>query len=133
MIFLDTNIFIRYFEQKDQEKALRVERLFERLINGEISCFTNSMVIAEIVWILEKYYDWDKEEVCENIELILSTPNIRIPERNILKEAIGTYKNMNIDYIDSYNHAYIKANNASQVYTYDKHYDRLNDIERLSP
>ncbi len=133
MIFLDTNVFIRYFEQEDEDKALSVERLFKRLIDGGITCFTNSMVIAEIVWILEKYYEWEKNEVCENIELILNTPNIRVANKNIIKNAVNTYRNSNIDYIDSYNHAYIKAHNASQIYSYDTHYDRLEDIERLTP
>ena len=133
MIFLDTNIFIRYFEQEDEKKAMDVEKLFERLVDGQVSCFTNSIVIAEIVWTLEKYYEWKKEEVCENIEMILNTPNIRIAGRNIIKNAISTYKDTNIDYIDSYNHAYIKAHNASQIYSYDTHYDRHEDIERLAP
>ena len=133
MIFLDTNIFIRYFEQEDEKKALDVEKLFESLVDGQVSCFTNSIVIAEIVWTLEKYYEWEKQEVCENIEMILNTPNIRIAGRNIIKNAISTYKDTNIDYIDSYNHAYIKAHNASQIYSYDTHYDRLEDVERLAP
>lgn len=137
MIFLDTNIFLRYFEQEDEEKALKIERLFKRIIGGEVTCFTNCMVMVEIIWVLEKYYEWKKEEVCENIELILNTPNIRIAERNILKSAIETYKEINIDFIDAYNHAYIKAHNASQIYSYDRHYDRLSrstgDIERLIP
>lgn len=137
MIFIDTNIFLRYFEQEDVEIALRIGELFKRLTKGEITCFTNSMVIIEIIWVLEKYYKWEKEEVCENIELILNTPNIRIKERNILKSAVRTYKDMNIDFIDAYNHAYIKVNGASEIYSYDKHYDKLNkslgDIERLIP
>jgi predicted nucleic-acid-binding protein len=137
MIFLDTNIFLRYFEQDDEDTAKTTERLFRRIIDGEISCFTNSMVIIEIIWVLEKYYEWEKEDVCENIELILNTPNIGIAERSIIKSAIKTYKDNNIDFIDSYNHAYIKTNDASQIYSYDKHYDRLSktcgDIERLIP
>ena len=85
------------------------------------------------MWILEKYYEWDKEQVCENIELILNTPNIRIADRNIIKNAISTYKDSNIDYIDSYNHAYIKVHDASQIYSYDQHFDRLESVERLIP
>jgi len=137
MIFLDTNIFLRYFEQEDVESAIKSGEIFKKLINGEITCFTNSMVIVEIIWVLEKYYKWEKEEVCENIELILSTPNIRIKERNILKSAIRVYNDINIDFIDAYNYSYIKANNTSEIYSYDKHYDRLKksfgDIERLIP
>lgn len=137
MIFLDTNIFLRYFEQENVEIALRTSELFKKLINGEITCFTNSMVIVEIIWVLEKYYEWEKEEVCENIELILNTPNIRIKERNILKLATNIYKDINIDFINAYNYSYIKANNASEIYSYDRHYDKLKkslgDIERLTP
>lgn len=137
MIFLDTNIFLRYFVQDDESAAKRTERLFKRVIDGEITCFTNNMVIVEIIWVLEKYYEWEKGEVCENIELVLNTPNIRIAERNIIRSAIDTYKEMNIDFIDSYNHAYIKAYNSSQIYSYDRHYDMLSKsfgvIERIIP
>jgi predicted nucleic-acid-binding protein len=137
MIFLDTNIFIRYFEQEDKDKSDDAERLIHKIVSGEIACFTNTMVIAEIVWVLEKYYDWEKPEVCDNIEFILNTPNIRIKDRKILQSAVKTYRELNIDFIDSYNYAYIKANNSSEIYSYDIHFDKLSeayeDIERMVP
>jgi len=137
VIFLDTNIFIRYFEQEDKNKSADTERLIHKIVSGEIACFTNTMVIAEIVWVLEKYYDWEKTEVCDNIEFILSTPNIRIKDRKILQSAVKTYRELNIDFIDSYNYAYIKANNSSEIYSYDNHFDKLTkayeDIERMAP
>ena len=137
MIFLDTNVFIRYFKQEDENISADAEALFHKIVSGEIVCFTNTMVIAEIVWVLEKYYDWEKPEVCDNIEFILNTPNIRIKDRKILQSAVKTYRELNIDFIDSYNYAYIKANNSSELYSYDIHFDKLNkaykDIERMEP
>ena len=137
MIFLDTNIFIRYFEQEDKNKSADAERLIHKIVSGEIVCFTNTMVIAEIVWVLEKYYDWEKPEVCDNIEFNLNTRNIRIKDRKILQSAVKTYRELNIDFIDSYNYAYIKANNSSEIYSYDNHFDKLTkayeDIERMAP
>lgn len=137
MIFLDTNIFIRYFEHGDNNKSADAEELFHKIVSGKEICFTNTMVISEIVWVLGKYYGWDKAEVCDNIEFILNTPNIKINERKILLEAIKTYRELNIDFIDSFNHAYIKANNSSMIYSYDTHFDKLNkaydDIERMVP
>ena len=137
MIFLDTNIFLRYFEQGDGKEAYKTEELFKRIIEGTINCFTNTMVIAEIVWVLEKYYSWNKKEVCENIELILNTPNIKISERRILRSAINIYNKLNIDFIDAYDYAYIKTSDSSMIYSYDRHFDTLNksfgDIERLIP
>ena len=137
MIFLDTNIFIRYIEQEDKNKSADAERLIHKIVSREIVCFTNTMVIAEIVWVLEKYYDWEKPEVCDNIEFILNTPNIKIRDRKILQSAVKTYRELNIDFIDSYNYAYIKANNSPMIYSYDIHFDKLNkaykDIERMVP
>ncbi len=137
MIFLDTNIFIRYFEQEDESKSADADRLIHKIVSGEIACFTNTMVIAEIVWVLEKYYDWEKPEVCDNIEFILNTPNIKISERKLLQSAVKTYRELNIDFIDSYNYAYIKASGSSEIYSYDIHFDKLNkaykDIERMVP
>lgn len=137
MIFLDTNIFIRYFEQEDITESAKSEELFRKIIDGEMICFTNTMVISEIVWVLEKYYGWDKQEVCDNLECILHTPNIKIRERKILLSAVKTYRELNIDFIDSYNYAYIKADNSSMIYSYDIHFEKLNktykDIERMVP
>ncbi len=137
MIFIDTNIFLRYFEQKESPECKRVEELFHAIISGDVICFTNTMVISEIIWVLDKYYGWNKQEICDNIELILNTPNIKIKERTILHHAILVYRQYGIDFIDSYNYSYIKANNSSGIYSYDKHFDKIvslmGDIEKIIP
>ena len=137
MIFIDTNIFLRYFEEKESSECNRVEELFHAIISGEVTCFTNTMVISEIIWVLDKYYGWDRQEICDNIELILNTPNIKIKERSILHYAISIYRQYGFDFIDSYNYSYIKANNSSGIYSYDKHFDKLasllGDIEKITP
>ena len=69
MIFIDTNIFLRYFEQKESSECDRVEELFHAIISGEVTCFTNTMIISEIIWVLDKYYGWDRQEICDNIDL----------------------------------------------------------------
>ncbi len=135
MIFLDTNIFLIYFEQKDSDESNKSEELFHKIVGGKLSCFTNTIVIGEIIWVLEKYYGWGKQEVCDNIEFILNTPSIKIKERNILRSAISIYREFNIDFTDAYNYSYIRTNNSSMIYSYDLHFDKLEktfgDIKRL--
>jgi uncharacterized protein len=137
MIFLDTNIFLRYFEQNNIIESKKVEELFKRIVSGNLLCFTSTMVISEIIWVLEKYYDWVKPEVCDNIEFILNTPNIKIKERNILRSAISIYREFNIDFIDAYNYAFVRVSNSSAIYSYDLHFDKLaksfGEIERITP
>jgi len=133
MIFIDTNIFLRYFEREDEQAYRKTEKLFTEIVNGNITGISTSLVIAEVIWVLEKFYNWDKEEICNNIKLILRTPNIIFKERAILLEAINIYRERNISFIDAYNYSYMKANNVTKIYSLDKDFDKLPDIKRLEP
>ena len=133
MIFIDTNIFIRYFVSDDSYKSKKVEELFQKIVKGEIESFTNQMVIAEIVWVLDKFYNMDRQLICDNIEFVVNTPNIKVKEKNILLRAVDIYRNSSIDFIDAYNYSYILANDAGSIFSYDSHFDKLESIRRIEP
>ncbi|MCL5772032.1 MAG: PIN domain-containing protein [Actinobacteria bacterium] len=133
MIFIDANIFIRYFVSDDSYKSKKVEELFQKIVNGEIESFTNQMVVAEIVWVLDRIYNMDRQLICDNIEFVLNTPNIKIKEKNILFKAIKTYRNTNVDFIDAYNYSYILIRHADSIFSYDSHFDKLESIKRIEP
>lgn len=133
MIFIDSNIFLRYFEREDEQTYRKSEKLFSKIVNGSITGISTSLVIAEVVWVLQKFYNWDKKEIYTNIELILKTPNIKFKERSVLSRAINLYKDENIDFIDAYNYSYMKKNEITEIYSFDKDFNRFSDIKRLEP
>jgi len=133
MIFLDTNIFLRYFEREDELTYRKVEKLFFEIVHGNIKGISNTMVIAEVIWVLDKFYNWEKEKICENVELILNTPNIKFKERSIVLEAIDIFKGENVDFIDAYNCAYMRASGVGEIYSFDRHFDEFTGIKRLEP
>ena len=79
MRFVDTNIFIRFLKEDIPDKADACEKLFKRAISGKAQLFTTDLVIAEIVWVLESYYELAKNDVREKVEKILNTPNLFCP------------------------------------------------------
>lgn len=133
MIFIDSNIFLRYFERDDELAYRKIERFFAGIVNGNITGISTSPVIAEVVWVLKKFYNWEKEEIYNNINLILRTPNIIFKERTILLEAISVYKERNISFIDAYNYSFMKANKVVEICSFDKDFDKLPDVRRLDP
>jgi predicted nucleic-acid-binding protein len=133
MIFIDSNIFLRYFEREDEQSYRKSERVFSKIVNGNITGISTSLVIAEVVWVLQRFYNWNRKEIYNNIELILKTPNIRFKERSILRSAISLYGDGNIDFIDAYNYFYMKANGVSEIYSFDKDFDRFADIKKIEP
>ena len=128
-IFVDTNVFLRFFVRDVESFYHKARELFEKAENGEIKLETSDLVIAEIVWVLESYYGFSKAEIKEVIDTILETKNIKAANHERIKEAISLYASGKMDFIDAYNIFYIKARGHKKVATFDvKHFKNIEGI-----
>jgi uncharacterized protein len=133
MRFLDTNIFIRFLTDDVPEKADACEEIFKKAVEKQETLFTTDLVIAEIVWVLESFYELPKDEIQDKVEKILNTPNLICPYKDLILGALILYSEKNIDYIDAYNALILKEHGIEELYSYDKHYDRIEWLTRLEP
>jgi uncharacterized protein len=133
MRFVDTNIFLRFLVNDDPVKADACEALFRKAIAGEETLFTSEMVITEIIWVLESYYELKKSDIRKSVEKILNTQNLQCPNREIIINALSLYDEKDIDYIDAYNAFVLKLQEIKEIYSYDKHFDRLTWLKRVEP
>ena len=133
MRFVDTNIFLRFLVNDDSKKADACELLFRNAITGKESLFTTDMVIAEIVWVLESYYELAKNDVREKVEKILNTPNLVCPQKDIILSALNVYTEKNIDFIDAFNAMTLRDKGIGELYSYDPYFDRIDGLVRLEP
>jgi len=131
MRFLDTNIFIRFLTDDVPEKVDACEEIFKKAVEKQETLFTTDLVIAEIVWVLESFYELPKKEVQDKVEKILNTSNLICPHRDLILSALVLYSEKNIDYIDAYNALTLKEKGIEELYSYDKHYDRIDWLTRL--
>lgn len=128
MIFVDTSLFLRFYLGDDEEKARRCRALFEAIIGGKQKGFTSSLALAELVWVLEKTYEKPRSEIAEFIAGISAMPNLTVLNGPIVERALPGYVATNMDFIDAYHAALMEVQGVRTIYTYDKHYDRLEGI-----
>ena len=133
MKFIDTNIFIRFLTNDIPSKADACEKLFRKTVAQKEALFTTDLVIAEIIWVLESYYELPKKEVQDKVEKILNTPNLVCQNKDIILNALTLYLEKDVDYIDAYNAVFLKKNNIETLYSYDKHFDSIDWLTRLEP
>jgi predicted nucleic-acid-binding protein len=133
MRFVDTNIFIRFLTDDVPEKVDACEEIFKKAVEKQETLFTTDLVIAEIVWVLESFYELPKNEIQDKVEKILNTPNLICPHKDLMLSALMLYSERNIDYIDAYNALLLKEHGIEELYSYDKHYDRIDWLTRLEP
>ena len=132
-IFIDTNILLSYLTGDDPEKYEKCRGLFKRALEKKIVLLTSDMVIAELIWTLGSFYKVPKEEIIEKITIIINTPNLKIPNKKLISDTLILFSQKNIDYIDAYNAVFMKHNSCAQIFSYDKDFDRIEDIKRMEP
>lgn len=128
-VFADTNLFLRYLTNDVPEQADAVEQLLHRAAAGEVNLVTNSLVMAEIVWTLESFYQLARNDIQEKILAILNTLGLEVIDGDLVWQAITWYTGQNVDFIDAYNAAWLLAQGMTTAYTFDRqHFSRLKGV-----
>lgn len=132
--FVDTNVFLRYLTDDVPEQAQAVTALLEEAQAGRTALRTSALVIAEIVWTLDWYYELPKEEITRLVLGILNTAGLHVEHGDTIAEAVVLYAETNVDYADAYNACWMRRHDLSDIYTFDrKHFAWLPGVRPRSP
>ncbi len=133
-IFVDTNLFLQFLTNDVPVQADAVEKLLRQAEQGKSHLITNGMVVAEIVWTLESYYELERDDIQNKVLAILNTPGLELPDSNLILKSIIWYVEKDVDFIDAYNAAWMELKGIEKIYTFDqKHFARFDDVEVIKP
>lgn len=128
--FVDTNVFLRYLTDDVPAQADAVDVLLARAEAGVVELVTTPLAVAEVVWTLESYYGLAKEAVAERVLALLNTPGLEVEDADLLTQAAVWYAEKNVDFIDAYHGAWMRARGLAGAYTFDgKHFGRFGHVE----
>ncbi len=122
-------MLVRYLINDDQKKAEAVDNLLDRAAKGEVRIIVPSVVIAELVWVLESFYQLKAGAILELVEAIINTSGLDITDKSTIISALRLYKSKNIDFIDAWIIEFAKERGVKTIYTFDKRHFR--DIEGI--
>jgi predicted nucleic-acid-binding protein len=131
-IFIDTNVFLRAFDDEDNPMAQDCRAFIRAIAAGEVECWTTHLVLAEVAWTLRTYYAAPRERIAAAVRSILDLRSLQLERREMLREAVESYASLNVDWIDAYNAAEVKRRGQTSVCSYDRHFERLG-LLRLEP
>lgn len=117
---IDTNLLVRYLTEDDPQKAQAVENLLDRAQAGAVRLFAPSVILAELVWVLESYYKLGRTEVADLAEAVLNTPGLDVEDEALLRHAVTEYRNGKMDFIDAMLLVYTRTREIGTIYTFDR-------------
>lgn len=135
MQFIDTNIVIRHFTRDDPDKAQACLELFQKAKRRQITLTTSESVIAEVVYILssKQLYQLSREKIRSLLYPLLSLPGIKLPRRKVYLRALDLYSTYSIDFEDALIVAQMERQGITDLYSYDRDFERVPGVTRLEP
>ena len=100
MIALDTNVLIRFIVEDDLEQSKRVRAFVESLGREDTRGFVSTMVVCEIVWVLESCYRFRRMEITSTLRSLLRARELLFESPDLVARSVDQYKNGKGDVAD---------------------------------
>ena len=127
MTFVDANVFVRLAVTTDNDRQLtQAKKLFEQTRASNLNLVTGPPVLFEIAWVLDRLYKITNNEILDFLEAILSFPNLKVLDKELVISAISLAREVNGTFADSYIAASARHAEADSIATFNKkHFSRF--------
>ena len=130
-LFLDTNVFLRFFVTESSYFNQECVQLIGFIKNGLIIPYTSNIVLLEFHYVLLKTYKQPKRIIIRDINSILNLRNLYLIENADFKKAMKYYRNHNIKFGDCLIASQIPQN--CLLCTYDKDFAKIPGLNIVTP
>jgi predicted nucleic acid-binding protein len=127
--FVDTNILVRHLTGDPPEQAARASRF----LAATDELLLADLVVAEVVYVLESFYEVPRARVAELVRAIIAFPAIVVLDAAMLLRALEVYETARLDFAEAYLVAQAERSGVGAVASFDKAIDRVTTVRRVEP
>jgi predicted nucleic acid-binding protein len=127
--FVDTNVLIRHLTGDPPRQARRATTLLEQA--DEL--LVPDLIVAEVVFVLESFYEVERRRVAEVVRAVIAFPAIVVADESLLLRSLEIYEVDRLDFADAYVVANAEASGVRAIVSFDRAIDRIPTVRRLEP
>ena len=127
--FVDTNVLIRHLTDDPPGQAAQATRLLSQA--GQL--LLPDLIVAEVVYVLEAFYEVPRTRVAELVRAIIAFPAIEVADEPALLRAVEVYEVHRLDFADAYLVAEAEISGVNAVASFDKAIERVPTVRRVEP
>jgi len=91
------------------------------------------LVLAECVYVLESFYQVERERIAELMRAAIALPTIEAVDPDSLLRALEVYERDRIDFAEAYLVAQAEATGVAEILSFDRSIDRIESVTRREP
>ena len=119
MIALDTNVVVRLLVRDDQDQAARAEALIRRATAAGDSLYIADVVLAELVWVLERSYKLPRDTILATLRRLRGARDVVFRSNEEFERAVEAYENGPGGFADYLIRETSRGAGCKVVYTFD--------------
>ena len=127
--FVDTNILVRHLTGDPPDQAARATRFLAEA--DEL--FLVDLVVAELVYVLESFYEVERARVAEFVRAVLAFDPVQVIDEELLLRAVEVYEIERLDFAEAYLAASAERSGVDAVASFDRSIDRVPTVRRVEP
>ncbi len=134
IFLLDANVVLRFLRRDEPTMAAAADALFARAERGKVRLRLDSLILAEIVFVLQSVYKLGREAIADALlDLINSGGGVETDRPALLNDALERYRrHPQVDFGDAMLGA-LAAEQKIPVASSDRDLDRFKDVVRFEP
>jgi len=130
-LFLDTNIFLRFFLRDNESQYQNVRRLIAKIEEGTFKPYTSSIVFLELNYVARNIYKLSINEVLDYIGAIKKMRGMTVIEKTDTDKAVNLYRKYKIKLGDCFIAAQLAK--GAMLITYDEDFKKVEEISSQTP
>ena len=129
-VLLDTNVILRFVLGDDQAHQEQAKRLFQQAVDGEVRLLLPTLVLAQVVWTLESFYQASRKYITNVLHALLVTPGVISLEPRVIQRCVEIYSAYHVEVVDAYLVALAEETRTPTVATFDRrHFRRFSNLK----
>ncbi len=89
---LDTNVLVRYLTADNARQLALAEKVIEESRAKAEPLFLSTLVLCELVWVLDRAYRQTKAEILSTLDQVLSMQQIQLEDESLVRSSLEAYR-----------------------------------------
>jgi predicted nucleic-acid-binding protein len=121
---------MRHLTADPPDQAARATRFLEK---SDEELLLADLIVAEVVYVLESFYEVERANVAECVRAILAFDRIQVVDEDLLLRAVEIYEVDRLDFAEAYLIASAERSGVDAVASFDQSIDRVSTVRRIEP
>jgi predicted nucleic acid-binding protein len=127
--FVDTDVLVRHLTGDPPEQA----ECATRYLSGAGRPLLPDLILAEVAYVLESFYEASRAKVATSLRSILAFPAVRVIDPELLQRTVELFDVDRLDFADAYLVASAERTGVGEIVSFDRSIDRVPTVRRIQP